>query len=402
MPGSVGEVLHRGVPDAGKPAHRGLYLPGFHALTVDFDHPVLAVDVDQVSIRQQSAQVAGMNQRVKAIDVPEGIGRERMGGLLGQVQIAVSSMSGQADFTFIASFPGIVQQVELQVVNGLSNRGIVISPVHHKASRQAGCFRHAIGVHQRKAFRGNLGHSFARGYDKPQTASLLSEIPKHLGRDEEHRNVICVDKIRQAKRIASQTLRHNDGGKAGKEAAKYIDQMRDEIKRAVDPVDILGRHQRNAPILFHHASNALVVMQDALGKSRGTRSVENQRQVLRRSPYRHGNGFVLQRRSNVRIVNGQLCPAIRMDIGDTLGRIAVGQRHIHASVHQHAEDRRNVAHTSGGRDDDDVTLHNAIRPQLRGDPTSLDIQLPIGQCGPRHRVCHGSFIFEHDHTCFKH
>ena len=93
LSGGIDKILHHGVGNAVQRADGGLDLARLHALAVELDHPVLAVYINQISVRQQPAQIAGADQRVVAVLVLEGIGRKGRRGLLRQVQIAAAQVA---------------------------------------------------------------------------------------------------------------------------------------------------------------------------------------------------------------------------------------------------------------------------------------------------------------------
>ena len=78
-----------------------LDLSRLYALTVYLDHPVLAVDIEDTSVGQLSAHIAGMIETAVFV-VREVVLLKNSCSLLGQIQIALCKVSDDADLAFLA------------------------------------------------------------------------------------------------------------------------------------------------------------------------------------------------------------------------------------------------------------------------------------------------------------
>ena len=82
--------------------HRILHLTRFHTLPVDFHHPVLAVDIHHIAVRQLTHDIVGMQPSVTI----------ELGGALRVFIVALTEMASDHEFTLFTfgnRIPVIVQ-----------------------------------------------------------------------------------------------------------------------------------------------------------------------------------------------------------------------------------------------------------------------------------------------------
>ena len=149
----VRKVLHRSLRNTSQPPNSRLDFARLHTLTVDLDHPVLAVEIEDIAVRKPSAQIACVNQRLQPVLLPEGIGSEGLGALLRQIQIALSHVSCNTNFTLVTGISRLVQQVHCHALAWSTDGRIVIRLVDRKGQRYSRGFRHAIDVEQTVSIR---------------------------------------------------------------------------------------------------------------------------------------------------------------------------------------------------------------------------------------------------------
>ena len=134
---AVLEVLDRRVKNAVGVLDDRFDLARLHALTVDLDHPVPAVEVDEAAVFVPSAYIARAQQLGIAVLGGKGVIDKGLCGLLWKIEIAVREISRKTDLTLVGGLTVIIEKISLHVSDRLSYRSVIIFFVdlehHHRA-----------------------------------------------------------------------------------------------------------------------------------------------------------------------------------------------------------------------------------------------------------------------------
>ena len=186
----VFKLLDHGGPDVRVTGHRVLNFTRLHALTVDLDHPVLAVDVFHVAVRQPPGEVAGVE-----VSLPIDRG-ERFRRRLRQIQVFQKEFAAYANLALSAGHAVLIDQRHLQPVRGLADGGVFIGFVHQERRNRQRDLAHSIDVVEAIIPGGDLAQAFAPGQDIPQVRAPVMEVLEQLGADEDAGDVIFRDIVR--------------------------------------------------------------------------------------------------------------------------------------------------------------------------------------------------------------
>ena len=144
LPIVILKALHHGIGNLLHPGNHRFDLLGFHPLAVDFHHPVLPVEIDDVPVFILFDHVAGVQPGSAIAHALKGPGR-----LLRQVPIASAH---QADEAQLSWFPVrhllsvFIQDKGFQIIGRLSDGGVSIFSVYRKQGDWATGFAQAVGI----------------------------------------------------------------------------------------------------------------------------------------------------------------------------------------------------------------------------------------------------------------
>ena len=132
------EVLDRAVENTVGVLDDSFDLPRLDALTVDLYHPVLAVEIDKISVLALFADVAGSKQFFEAIPFNKGIVYKGLFCQLWQIQIARGKMTRKAHLAFVGFLIVFIQKVSPDISDGPAYRGVVVFFVDAEHHYRAG------------------------------------------------------------------------------------------------------------------------------------------------------------------------------------------------------------------------------------------------------------------------
>ena len=205
------EVLDRRVVDAVALLDDGFDLARLNALTVDFHHPVLAVEVDDIAVLRSADDIAGPEQLGIAVLFGKGVVDKGFGGLLRQMEIAVGKNAGKAQLAFLGFVAVFVQNMRAYIAERLADRRIIIGLVDLEGEHRRSGLCLTVKDVQFIFVAVGIGNALAAGGDYFQAVALLLEYLEHFGADKGAVDLIVLDKIRQQHRIAHCLVGHQVG-----------------------------------------------------------------------------------------------------------------------------------------------------------------------------------------------
>ena len=186
----------------------GFDLAGFDALTVDLDHPVLAVEEEDVAVVEPLDDVTGLEQLVKAVALLEEIVDKGLGGLLLEVQIAVGEDPRKAQLAFVGFGAAFVENVGAHIAERLADGGVVEGLLDLVGEYRAGGLGLSVHDVDLVLVAVDVRDALAAGKDIFQRIALLLEDAEHLRADEGAVDLIVIDVVREQHRIAHRLKRH--------------------------------------------------------------------------------------------------------------------------------------------------------------------------------------------------
>ena len=168
------KALYRGVLDAFCLTQNILDFPRLYTMTVDIYHPVLTVDIDDISVRQSSRQIPCPNHILMSVLLKKRIFNLCLRGLFRLTDILGKEISCHTQFSFITRLTVLIQDIGFHTLQRFAQRCVVISLVNFKGSEDIG-FRHSVRIEQAVSVRSDLTHRFGTDTDSLQRISLLTE-----------------------------------------------------------------------------------------------------------------------------------------------------------------------------------------------------------------------------------
>ena len=218
------KLLDHSGPNVRMTGHRVLNFARLHALAVDLDHPVLAVDVLHVAVRQPPGEVAGVEVSL-LMDCGERFRRR-----LRKIQVFQKEFAAYANLALVAGHAILIDQRHIQPVRGLADGGVLIGFVHRERRNRQRDLAHSIDVVEAIVIRGNLAQAFAPGQDIPKVRAPVVKVLEQLGADEDAGDVKFRDIVRDLQNIPAPLVGQDVHGRAQRKRGQKVEQQRDKAE----------------------------------------------------------------------------------------------------------------------------------------------------------------------------
>ena len=183
-------------------------LAGLNALTVDFYHPVLAIEVDNIAVLALFDNIACFKQLCKAVLLHKGIINKGFSGLIWQAYIAVGKDTCKAELSFVSFVSVFIENICAYITDRLTNRSVFVRLVYLKRENSACGFGLSVHYINIKFIAGGIGYSLASCKDSAQAIALLLKYLKHFRADKGTVNLIFLYILSKQYGIAHCFKRH--------------------------------------------------------------------------------------------------------------------------------------------------------------------------------------------------
>ena len=304
------EIPDSGITDPPDPAHGGFDFPGFHAVSVDFDHRIQAPGNHDVSIRQPPAHIAGMEYAV-----PKHPGR-----FFRHMNVAPEERIVETDFPllpfgyFLSVF---IQQPDPDIFEyRLSDGRDVIPPVYFKLCHMEPGLAHSVVVDQPYSFKPDAVRSLASCNQCFQACGrAFGHDAENGGGQESEVHPVTVELFIQADRIPCAFGGKDHQVHPGIQGIQENLHGSNEVQRSrfghtgfrVDQV--AGPAFQRCLVQLDFS----VLLQHTFGLSGAAGSIDRKAGVMIRCPAESGKGGCLQDVLPRLLVNHQPAPAVLPD-----------------------------------------------------------------------------------------
>ena len=177
-------------------------LTRLNALTVDFYHPVLAVEENNVAILAHFNDIACLEELFKSVLLLKRVINKGFCGLLGQTNISVGKDTCNAELAFVRLFPVFVENMRADAADRLTDRCVIIRLVDLKMKYRACGLCLSVHNINFKFIAADVGNTLAAGQNSAQTISLLLKHLEHFRADKCTVDLIFLYIISKQYRIA--------------------------------------------------------------------------------------------------------------------------------------------------------------------------------------------------------
>ena len=373
------EVLERRVVHAVGLLDDRFDLTRLHALTVDLDHPVLAVEIDDIAVGRLFDDIAGFEQLGIAVLCGKRVIDKGLGGLLGQAEITVGKHTGKAQLSLIRLLAVFVEDMGADVADRFADRGVVVGLVYLKGERRRSGLGLSVEYIQIELVAVGVGDALAARDDGLERVALLLEHLEHFGADKGAVDLVVRDKIRQQDRVAHGFIGHQKGGDGGAQRRKDTLHRGDKGKRRAHcrARTLWGLHV--VVVAVDGIRDARVRMQHALRLAGGTGGIDQQRGVfgIRRNRLLYRR-FVLDAAQKP-FIDDSLGVAVVADKFQALGRISRRQRRKCGANHPNRIHHGDIFLVAGQLDRHKIAAFDAHTVQSAGDPARIGVQGAVGK-----------------------
>ena len=349
-----------------------LNFAGLHALPIHLDHPVLAVDVLQVSVRQSPCQVAGVKKAL-SIDLAECPLRG-----LRKVQIAEENIACYANLAFLIGHSHVTQQDDLKPVHRRANGGILIGFVYLENRDGQGDFAHAVDVVQLVGVSLYHAHPFAAGEHIPQTIGTVFEVLQQLRADKNAADLMVSNIVRDPADILSLLIGQNVHRGAHGQRGQQVQHQGNKAERRRAGNHICGAHIGDILNPLQPRHEAVPALHHTLWSAGGPGGIGDQRTPLAGRLHNLLQGFLAHGLFHEAFINRERTAAILSDIAQALRRVGRIQRHRGSTHPEHPEQRCHIPPVTRQQDGDGVPFFHTRACQQPRNPGGHVVQLLIG------------------------
>ena len=346
------------------------------ALTIDLDHPVHAVEIDEVAVFVKNTDIAGM-EKDGAVRLPDKGSRS----CFGHVQISVGKMPLQTDFSLRALWdriPVLVQQADCHSLQGFSDGGVVVLFVDTEGTDAAQRLAQAIGIADFKILAVNTAEPLTADKHALHSPASLVE-PEQLGRNERGTDLVLIKVFLQAADIPAPGVTEDMDSSAAAEHAEIFEDKGHKGHGRACPETHIADSGKQAGVSLNRLLQRAAGMQDALGLTRGAGGVDYQcRGRIRDRCGLHRLILLYVRQKN--LIQQQRRAAVLPDVRDALRRIAADDGNCGTACFQRAEIGRDVFHRAVQPQNSKASLPETGGCKFCGDAPAESIQFGVG-CG---------------------
>ena len=199
----IGKALDGSICNLGNLADDCLNFPGLHALTVDFHHPVLAVDVDDISVFVPPPQVAGPDHGFMSVRRKMGILYLDLCGFFRHSDVSGHKVPCHTDFTLVSLLTVFIQQIDGAPFHRPPDGRIMIGFIDWKSRNSRTGFGHSVEIVNRIIPGSYIGYPFRTCRYQAQGIASRFEQLQNAGRHKQLGDVHPVDERRQGQGISN-------------------------------------------------------------------------------------------------------------------------------------------------------------------------------------------------------
>ena len=268
-----------------------------------------------------SHNVAGLQQLFVSILPGEGIIDKGLCGQFRKLIIAVGKEACKAQLAFRGFLSVFIQNMYPNVADGTADRRILVGLIDFECERRRGGLRLTVTDYDLIFIAVSIRHAFTARYNHLQAVAFWLKDLEHLRTYEGPVDPVLINEIRQEDRVAHCLKGHQIGRAAFAQRHKYSLHRCDKSERRTHRNVCAGRRFYQINIAVHRVGNARVGVKYALGLSRGTGGIDQQRRIGRIGDHGFTQRYFPLNPAQESAVDHCLCAAVAANKSQTLLRI---------------------------------------------------------------------------------